>query len=420
MKMSKQSVIIFVLGFSSLASGAEFSKELASSTSYSHPRWCELSAKREVGPYINAAAGFVEMDPVLLAVGMSSEGFAVKSDCVTRTEDAAKDPQDTINANLAKRACSSDRLESFNISTMDKAQTKAKPAEWKIAEEYAPVGPKFAAVDPNSGLVELLNPRQVMERTYYGNSWTDDGSDTFGLEYRNLREKNYLPKKFVSSDYKDVTATSFDSMPDFVFMTDSNDVNEPAKNRFTSSEGSYLGRTGRQSPTKGDGGRTQYKTAESQTFANAALWKNSLDKFESARKELAAYYRNKGPSSPDYGKIAGLERPISDTEKAFWTKIFYNGGQGTQAAAWDVLKQFADNNWLASDSYLRADPGVRLKEVYNNGRHVSDSYAAVVKTSACSDLLKSRAGNISVADYQNFSGHENTSQPTEDPSAAKQ
>lgn len=411
MKISKQSVVSLLLSFSSLATGAEFSKELAGSTSYSHPRWCELSAKREIGPYINAAAGFVEMDPVLLAVGMSSEGFAVKSDCVTAKEDAAKNPQDTIYADLAKRACSTDRLTGFNISTIDKAREKANPVEWKSAQEYAPAGAKFASVDPTSGFVDILTPRQAIERSYYGNSWTDDGSDTFGLEYRNLREKNYLPKKFVSSDYKDVTATSFETMPDFVFMTDPSDVNEPARNRFMNSDGSYMGRVGRQNPTKGDSGRTQYKTAEAQTFANAALWKNSFDKFESAKKELVAFYRSKGPASPEYSRIAALERPLSNNEKAFWSKIFYNGGQGTQAAAWDVLKQFTDNNWLATDSYLTADPGVKLKEVYNNGRHVSDSYAQIVKTSGCADLLAKRAGDIKLEDYQDFKGNSHSEEP---------
>jgi hypothetical protein len=414
MKFSKQSVGVLLLSFTSLASGTEFSKELANSTSYSHPRWCELSAKREVGPYINAAAGFVEMDPVLLAVGMSSEGFAVKNDCVTSKESLDKDVQDVGYISQVRRLCQTDKFVGYGISTIDKTQTKAKPEEWKNAQEYAPAGAKFGAIDPTSGLVEMLTPREMIQRTYYGNSWTDDGSDTFGLEYRTLREKNYLPKKFVSSDYKDVTGTSFETLPDFVFMTDQGDVNEPARNRFISSDGSYMGRIGRQSPTKGDPGRTQYKTPEAQTFANAALWKNSFDKFESAKKELIAYYRSKGPSSPEYARIAGLERPLSNVEKAFWSKVFYNGGQGTQAAAWDVLKQFADNNWLASDKYLTADPGVKLKEVYNNGRHVSDSYATVIKSSGCSDLLAQRAGDIKLEDYKDFSGNTNS-----DPSSSQ-
>jgi hypothetical protein len=62
-------IILNLLSFSIFAAGQ-----------YAHPRWCELTAKKEVGPYVNAAAGFVGIDPALLAIGMSSEGFAIKED----------------------------------------------------------------------------------------------------------------------------------------------------------------------------------------------------------------------------------------------------------------------------------------------------------------------------------------------------
>lgn len=387
---------------------------------YAHPRWCELTAKREVGPYVNAAAKFVDMDPILLATGMSSEGFAIKADCSTKQGNLKSKPNDEVSIAEAKTACEPDRFKALNISTIDKAQSKAKPEEWKLAQEYAPDNSRFASIDPVNGFTELLTTRNVIEKTYYGSSWIDDGSDTFGLEYTQLREKNYLPKKFMSSDYQGVNATSLEQMPDFVFMNDESDRNETAKNRFKSNEGSYLNRISRQNPPKGDKGRTHYKTPEAQVFANAALWKHSQDKFNSARKELIAFYRSKGPSSPDYNKAAALDREFSPTENAFWAKAFYNGGQGTQAAAWDLLKQFSDRQWIANDKYLTADPGASLKEVYRNAREVSDSYSEIIKSSECSNLLASRSQGIDTETYYELETSRSSKNNTSSGQASRQ
>jgi hypothetical protein len=368
---------------------------------FAHPRWCELTAKKEVGPYINAAAGFVGIDPSLLAIGMSSEGFAVKQDCITRTSDVKKAPSDADLIKAMNRACEQDRFKALNLYTVADGQSKAPSDQWSEAQKYAPANATFVTVDPDTGFTDIISTRKAIELSFYGGSWIDDGSDTFGLEYFQLREKKYLPSKFISSDYEKVKANNMNQMPDFVFMNDESDRNESAKNRFKTNQGPFLERFGRQSPTQGDKGKTHYKTPEAQVFANAALWKHSQDKFNSAKKELIALYKSKGSSSPDYGKAAFLEREMSPTETAFWSKVFYNGGQGTQAGAWDVLKQFADRGWLANDNYLRVDPGVSLKEIYHNGREVSDSYTEIKKTTACTDQLASRAGNIKTEDYTN-------------------
>jgi hypothetical protein len=378
---------------------------------FAHPRWCELTAKREVGPYINAASGYVNIDPLLLATGMSSEGFAVKSDCMTKTEDLKAKSDDEVMKAGIKRFCEPDRFKALNISPINEAQKLAKPEEWKLAKEYAPANATFASVNPESGFTEMLSTRNVIESTYYGNSWIDDGSDTFGLEYSTIKNKKYIPNKFISSDYDKVTGTTLNKMPDFAFMNDENDRNENAKNRFVTNEGPYLNRYNRQKVTQGDKGKTFYKTPEAQVFANAALWKHSQDKFDSARKELIALYKSKGRSSPDYAKAAFLEKELSPTEKAFWSKVFYNGGQGTQAGAWDVLTQFADKGWLANDNYLRIDPGVSLKAIYNNGREVSDSYTEILKNDSCKNLLDSRGSGIKREDYYDADSKPEVSSP---------
>lgn len=391
-----QKLLILCLGLGASA------QVLALDVIASHPRWCLLSANRETGPYINAAAGYVDMDPVLLAVGLTSEGLSKKTnDCdYAKKMATVKDIEQQSFIEQVPKLCAKDKFKTFNIYDMKTGQTKASPAEWKSANKYAPANAKYTAVATN-GFTELLTGRQVVERTYYGDSHNDDGSDTFGLEYPKLREKGYLPKKFSGSNDTAVDGKSFEAMPNFVFLTNKTDRNENAVNRFISQDGDYASRIGRQSPPIGDMGRAKYKDAESQVFANAALWKLSSDKFYSAKKELINKY-SKVRSPENDAIVATLKRPMTPTENAFWVKSFYNGGQGTQAGAWDMLNQFATKQWLKDTKYLTQDPGVSLKQIYVNARILTDSYTDIIKTTECTDTLKARAGKIKKEDYDDL------------------
>ena len=56
------------------------------------------------------------------------------------------------------------------------------------------------------------------------------------------------------------------------------------------------------------------------------------------------------------------------------TKVAFNGGQGTQAAAYGMLKKYSDAGVLKNTSYLTVKPNLGYDVLYQNARYVLDTY----------------------------------------------
>jgi hypothetical protein len=101
---------------------------------------------------------------------------------------------------------------------------------------------------------------------------------------------------------------------------------------------------------KGDPGRTFYRTPEAQVFASASLWKLSQMRLLAFKKEL------------------NIDRDFSKDEMFFWSKAFFNGAQGTQSGAYEMMKIYSEMGLLNNDEYLKKWPGVGSVEIYFNAR----------------------------------------------------
>jgi hypothetical protein len=104
------------------------------------------------------------------------------------------------------------------------------------------------------------------------------------------------------------------------------------------------------SKRKGDPGRTYYKNSEPQVFASAALWKLSQMRLEAFKNELK------------------IKREFSEDEMFFWSKAFFNGAQGTQAGAFQMLKSYKERGLLDNENYLKNWPGGYFANIYFNAR----------------------------------------------------
>lgn len=315
--------------------------------SYTHKSWCKRVMSMKVAPYIEQSSDFVDLDPRILAVGMASEGFSIK--------DRRSGPKKNNIYNGVEEIFYQDKY-------------------GNLKEKY---GSK----------VQDAVTEHVVDKYSYGETWNDDGADTFGMEFYRLNKLGLIPK--------DVTYTTIDKYheyklgngPDFVF-SEKERLNETATQRFLTSSlyenngetRDYTKRIGRQSKAniKGDWGHTFFKTPKAQVIANAAMWKHASLKLETMRQNLLD--KAKEDLKTDYLKeqaqknIDQLSRPMSKYEEVFWTKVVYNAGQGSQAAAYDMMRNYLKNNYLKDENYLTTRPSKSYAVVYDNGRHMLDSY----------------------------------------------
>lgn len=70
---------------------------------------------------------------------------------------------------------------------------------------------------------------------------------------------------------------------------------------------------------------------------------------------------------------------MGENEKAFWSKVVFNGEQGAQAAAFFYLKKMLEAGHLKDSSYLNLPlgnypAGVKNYSLYDNGRFTLDNY----------------------------------------------
>jgi hypothetical protein len=197
---------------------------------------------------------------------------------------------------------------------------------------------------------------------------------------------------------------------------------EAATQRFPTSElyendgktRNYTKRIGRQSSAniKGDWGHTYLKTPKSQVIANAALWKHATIKLDSMRSDLLEKAKN--DLGTEYKKesaqkiIDQLSRPMTKYEKIFWAKVMYNAGQGSQAGAYDMMRKYLKLNILKDESYLTKKPTKSYGTVYDNGRHMLDSYMAAEKLDCPSNYPKP---TITAFDTKTILFSESSSEP---------
>lgn len=316
---------------------------LAQAGKYAKKTWCTGLADNEVYDHIKNAADFADLDPLLLAIGMSSEGFAVKEDFPTKCRNWPTFNDDkSINV---KQCDEGDKTVDIQFDSY-KPWVQNSSGEWVEGKETWDI---FA----------------IMPHVYYGDTWPDDGADTFCLELGRLRREGLFPMEFSQDNTSRLPQyDSLESAPE-VLCDDSGHQNEPATMRYHKDSMSLPYEKRWRVPsdkTEGDKGRAFFKDGETQAFANAAMWKDASNKFDKAFNEIKALH----PTLND--------KEFSKEERIFWTKVFYNGGQGTQAGAYYMLKKYAANGYLANENYLTNQPTNSYAVLYENGRYTLDSY----------------------------------------------
>lgn len=335
----KTSLVISLFLFSASA--------MAQSTKYAKKTWCTGLANNEVYDHIKNAADFAGLDPLLLAIGMSSEGFAVKEDYPKKCRNW---PKFNDNKSIDVKQCDYD----------DKiTEVKMEPyTKWKEK--------------PNGEWVEdgqTWDIFAIMPHVYYGDTWPDDGADTFCLELGRLRREGLFPMEFSQDNTSRLPQySSLEDAPQ-VLCDDTGHRNEPATMRYHKDSMTLPYEKRWRVPsdkTEGDQGRAFFKDGETQAFANAAMWKDASNKFDKAFTEIKALF----PAVKD--------KEFSEHERIFWSKVFYNGGQGTQAGAYYMLKKYASSGYLADENYLTNQPTNSYSVLYDNGRYTLDSYKYAV------------------------------------------
>lgn len=316
----------------------------ATEPKYIFKSWCKGLKDNEVFKYVKDASDFVGIDPLHLTVGMSGEGFSEKHDYPKKCRVWPKFNDDKT---LELKTCDdNDVLHSSIVQPDDIWKLDKKTDEWKsVGQNY--------------------DGYAVVEAAYYGGGFNDDGSDTFCLEASRLRKEGLFPAEFSIDDLGNLS--KYDSLKDApdVACDDTGRVNESATMRFTKSSMDLPYSKRWRVPsneTQGDEGQAHYKTAEAQTYVNAAMWKDAEQKFDKAFDEV----------KEQYPAIKG--KNFTKYEKIFWHKVFYNGGQGTQAAAYFMLKRYAKSGYLKDDAYLKTRPTNSYRQLYINGRRDVDSY----------------------------------------------
>jgi hypothetical protein len=177
----------------------------------------------------------------------------------------------------------------------------------------------------------------------------------------------------IKADYKFNSRFSASMSTDDHGALQKKNTNQCVTNAGTAAIGQYC--QGLNKDGKGlDCGRTFFTTATSTAYATAALWKDSQDRFLSMTKLMRERYPN-------------FKRELTDKEIVFWTKVYYNGGQGTQASADIMFEEYAMAGLLNSEDYLWMAPSskqsaalcgtkamVPLDEVWINARKTMDTY----------------------------------------------
>lgn len=223
-----------------------------------------------------------------------------------------------------------------------------------------------------------------------GDTWEGDGADTFYSAYQGnagyKKEFDAAFEKTFGRPFKSETIDAFlgrlrAAAPgarfvarDFAdFIYDPAARNEPKATRFKSSVDEVLdsdqsiSAMWKGSLGQGDQGGGFYGNNAAQLFVTASLMKLSerrlLKAIAKLKSELGAH--------PNAGKqLDALAKDIAEDAQArtFWTKVFYNGAQGRQAAGIILLMKFTTMGWLSERRYLSgALPGAApVCEVYTN------------------------------------------------------
>jgi hypothetical protein len=303
-------------------------------------------------------------------------------------------------------------------------------------------GVKFTGTDGVEDFAPLGAPGQGDARALvYADSWEGTGADNFYREKERLVGSGLFPKgAFSESAIPDGQFTKYDkigkeALPDLLYSP--NECNEikavpryvsshidgqrvdpesikadyKFNSRFTSSmstndhealQKKNLNKCATNSGTAAIGqycqglnkdgqgldcGRTFFTTATSTAYATAALWKDSQNRFLSMTKLMRERYPN-------------FKRELTPKEIVFWTKVYYNGGQGSQASADIMFEEYAMAGLLNSEDYLWMEPSskqsaalcgskamVPLDEVWANARKTMDTYIVL------SDRMKSDASS---------------------------
>jgi hypothetical protein len=310
---------------------------------YYFSTWCSKMENYQLKNHLRDAAQFVGLEGgvELLTIGMMSEGVAIKSKEEKIPENALK------NLNQQNFFLAQDLL--------PKEKFKLPPTTWYLKgsdENYA----------KNIGIIMAHN-------SYYGDSWTEDGTDTFGLEYYCLRKRGLIPIEFTSGPADSLSALPLDKHPDFAFGTLTNERSlRFAPSSTYNSEGvktncqqdlvgssNFKEKMSNMEVRDGDPGHTFYRTAESQVFANAAMWKLAQERMYGFKKEL------------------NITRDFTPDEILFWSKAFFNGGQGTQAGVFKMMNLYHSKGFLKNQDYLHTYPGDGSQEIYNNARIVLET-----------------------------------------------
>ncbi|MBS2026022.1 MAG: hypothetical protein JST92_26785 [Deltaproteobacteria bacterium] len=291
---------------------------------FAHTKWCSVMPNHDPGlKQLTPAAQAVGLEPLFLQVAMVSEGFAIK--------DVPKPGMPMING---------------------------KPEFANILNGTAIGGFDLSAPGGYSRVAD----REAALALYSGDSWTDDGTDTFGAEFKGLLASGLLkgaPKGGLVADFHKLRMDQPATWPDYLWF-DSSEVNEAATMRFKTEDlgKPYSQRRRVTGPTKGDPGRTLYKTFAAQVAANAAMWRLSQKKIDQMKASIPAI----------------AKKTFAGDELVFWSKVSFNGGQGSQAAAYGMLKAYAAGGVFKNTAYLTTKPKLGFDVLYQNARYVLDTY----------------------------------------------
>jgi hypothetical protein len=380
------------------------------------PKWCEKMKNYPLVNFLQSAADFVGLQGgmELLSIGMVGEGVSIKDN---RRERAHYEK--VTDSNFSEIAGAHLTKTGYVM-----AETGIDKGKWILKN-------KDGSTNSHD---EIL--REVMIDGYYGDSFFDDGSDTFGLEYNCLRLLGLIPTEFTHGNTSDpkLRETKLSELPDFGFSPLNNPKrfrNEEAS-RFSpsqtyNSEGIKAGDTCYQDlnlkpelyknklkadssgnvyfkdpPVKrlGDPGRTFYRTPEAQVFANAALWKLSQERLFAFKKELK------------------IDREFSKDELAFWSKAFYNGAQGTQSGAYTMMKLYHSKGILNNEDYLNKWPGIGSTDIYFNARLTQQTLKQTPKE--CFDSFPQSPSNKTYTRVSDLKTNSNSSTESKTPSVREQ